>query len=226
MLAYSINRQSLTLIRQAYRGQQKSMPQQIGRALRSLQSAVEVFKKAAEVYSAARGNPSAFVCFQHDSLSIQVMSASGELGRFDFHSDTPGTLMGKVVTERLSVHVPGFRKLDRRSLEQRRIDSGDAEVFSRQQKEVELVGDDGKVQKESHFSSQIIAVLPMDFTPESGSVLLTPLGIERSTPFAFGFIWEYQRERPFALPAIQEARTISAQFTYHIVKRLVRELGA
>ena len=90
---------------------------------------------------------------------------------------------------------------------------------------VQLVWDKGE-ETESYFSNVIVGVLPMEFKKESGSVLLTPLGIEQSTPLGFGIIWEYRERVPFSSSEIQAARTFSALFTLQIAERFINEQAA
>jgi len=186
-----------------------------------------VFSHAAQVYSELRGNASLFAIFHHDSMDLEVGSAARELevkpGQTTLPSDTPNPLLGYVLSSRCSIHVPDIRGLDKRSLAQRISDTGGQEVYNMDPVAFEML-EDGFVHDVALPARQVNALLPLGFSGERGSLLVTPLGLEASTRFAFGFMLEHLPERAFSLEEIVESQTYSALFTVEIVSRLLRQL--
>jgi len=235
MIAYALTRDSLGKVKAAYQQRMAHISESEAASLRGIETglgvcrtAEEVFEKAAGLYSPERGNSSLFACFHHNHLNLEVSSVSGALagssGRAEFISDNPPFLMGKVLGDRLSLHLQNLAGLDRRSFEQRIADTGGRQVFGAQDREVELVDEEGAVLTQWYYSRQLLGVLPMNFRREQGAMLLTPLGIENSTVLAFGLICEYREQGPFDPASIRSARNYSALFTQEIVKREIEEL--
>jgi len=139
-----------------------------------------------------------FVRFQQMDLTLHVESSSGELTgyqRIACEQPTAGPT-ALPLTSRKSVHLPDIR-------------SNRIELF-----------DDSSVEED--WALRIAT--PVGFAKKSGSVLITPLGLERSTPLGFGFIYEYSEEHPFSLVSIMSARTYSSLFTLDIFTKHIAEV--
>lgn len=236
MITYGINRTSLNKVH-SYLQQRLGRAEpavirncrSIERSLQKVKQDVDVFHQAAKVYSELRGNSSLFACYRHDSMSLEVMSGEGVLAtgtdRPMLPSDTPNPLLGYILLSRYSVHVPEIRGMDRRSLAQRISDSGGQEILSMGPIELEMFEQE-LVNSTSLPARQVNALLPLGFTAEKGSLLATPLGLEKSARFAYGFMLEYQTDRKFSIAEVSEAQTYSALFTMEIVRRVFSGLGA
>lgn len=178
----------------------------------------DVFKMAADLYSLVRGNAAALISFDHLMLTTKVEASSPlEAVPLAFPSNSPNCLMGEALGQRLSVHVPAIGYLERRSLADIQKISAGQRAFGTERTEVETTNGEGKVEAANYPANIITSLVPVGFN-KNGSLLLTPLGAERSTLFGFGFIWEYQATGPFSSEAIMLARTYAALFTYEIVK--------
>jgi len=77
----------------------------------------------------------------------------------------------------------------------------------------------------SHALDSELSVRPKGFLRREGAMLLTPLGIEGTTKLAFGFIQEYNPHGRFFQGLIDDARDLSALFTWQIVEKYVKESG-
>jgi hypothetical protein len=197
----------------------------IGTYLRSIKTPPKLFKHFAEIYSASRGNPAMFVRYDASIQTIVIEFASKTLIGADFPSNTPtANLMTRTLTERASVHIPTISGVERKSVLERINESAGRRIFSDMTFDVEFF-DEGKVTTEQYYNRSILEVLPREFNnKDRGAVLLTPLGLERSTELGFGFIFEYQEKCPFSISAIREARTYSAFFMLLIAERIVAEM--
>jgi hypothetical protein len=221
MISYAISRESLSKTQRAYLDRlQRSLTrtkgncQRIENALADCRTAEAVFEAAAQPYSAMRGYASLFVCFQHHDHSLRVMSASkvlrAEGGETSIPQDNvldkPNPFLHQILDERLSARIPYVGDLDRPVVQ------------------VEFLGGEGGL-REGHDTRGITAALPSHFKRKTGSLLFTPLGIERSTAFGLGYFCEYQEFGQFDLASIHTARVYSALFTWQIVERLVAEIS-
>lgn len=229
MPTFALSRGSLPTIKQVYGQRLRTAPDTIAANCRRMdqkfsghKSADSIFANAADAYSSCVGHDSLFACFDHQTVSLEIGSANGALeSRAGFHADTPNVLQTKTIGEdRLSVHVPSISGLDRRSLLQRISDTGGREIFGSKTIDVEYVSEN-KSETGSSFSSGIIGLLPKHFTLEEGAILLTPLGIEQSTPLGFGFFMEFMDNGIFLPVAIHQARTYSTFFTWQIISRIL-----
>lgn len=158
----------------------------------------ETFRQAAAIYSNYAGNPSMFVRFQQMDLTLHVESSSGELTGYERIACEQPTAGPTAIplTSRKSVHFPDIR-------------SNRIELF-----------DDCTVEEDRALR----VATPVGFSKKTGSVLITPLGLERSTSLGFGFIYEYNEENPFSLASIASARTYSSLFTLNIFTKHIAEL--
>ena len=168
----------------------------------------EIMSGAAGQYTNLRLNPSLFAVFDHESRELEVVSATGELagegGRTEFIQPYPSELMQRVLLDWQSVHMP--------------------DLSAEGMMEVELVRDEGK-EKAVLSPDDVLSVLPKGFKKKEGAMLLTPLGIEGTTPLAFGFIQEYSPLDRFFPMLIDDARDLSAFFTWQIVEKYATGSG-
>jgi hypothetical protein len=166
----------------------------------------ELLAGAAGHYTACRLNSSVFAVYDQESQRVEVVSAVGELadeaGRAEFLQPYPSVLMERVLLDWQSVHVP--------------------DLSAEQGVEVEFYRDEGK-QKETCSVDNVLSLMPKGFTKKEGAMLLTPLGIEGTTQLALGFIQECNPLNRFFQGLIDDARDLSALFTWQIIDRYVKE---
>jgi len=231
MLIYSLKTNSLPAIQRAYSAQYKAADikvrnkcEAVQKELVPLRTMADVFTRSAEIYSRIRPDSSAMFCsFSHISQTIELHSAVGLL-RGTLPGDQSNSLLGEALgRRRASLHFPDVAGVERKSLEQRLASSSGRELLCNQTIMAEQVSEEGSFIK-AVYTNRLLALVPEGFRFDRGALLVTPLGLERSTAFAFGAIIEHQENGPFSLEAINEARTLSHVFTWQIIEKLVAEM--
>ncbi|MFA6169744.1 MAG: hypothetical protein WCW67_03535 [Candidatus Margulisiibacteriota bacterium] len=230
-MLYALKINSLTTIQKAYSAKLgtadlkvRKKYEAVQQALIPLRSMDEVFASSAGIYAGLRNeNATMFLAFSHIGQTIEVQSAVGRL-QGCLPSDQPNSLLGEALgRRRVSLHLPDIAGVERKSLEQRLVGSSGREAICNQTIMVEQFSEEGFFTK-AIYSNRLLAIVPENFSFDRGALLVTPLGLERSTAFAFGAIIEHQENGPFSLEAINEARTLSHVFTWQIVEKIVAEM--
>jgi hypothetical protein len=231
-LLFNINRESVVIMRAFHQARMRDFPrlrpqvERLQAALAPITDPLAALQACAPLHTELTGNSTMFVRYDSADLTHAIESRSGVFQEppADFIADSPtANLMAKTLTVRQSVHVPSFANLDKRSIEQVIADTGGKEVYSSRTYQVELVAEND-VTVDTYYNKFIQNIIPYNLKPAEGAVLLTPLGLERSTEFGFGFIYEY-RPQPFSYRQIMEARALSTAFTLAITERIMAELG-
>lgn len=229
-MLYPIDRQGLSKARAAYRLLSQISPdvipacEKIRVELERLEGSLDVFKAGQNFYSRERGTPSAFVRFSQQEMSVTVESASDELGgkNFSFSSEVPPQLMSRSLIERVSLHIPTIVGIEKQSIDDRILASQGRRAFGVQKSTVQII-DEANQTVEEVQASNVVGLMPSGCDWQIGALLITPLGIEKSTEFGFGFIYEYREDGPFSLKEVKEARALSSLFALQIVKKVLAE---
>ncbi len=181
----------------------------------------QALKMSAGLYAGARAYPAILIGFNSRDLGLSIESVSPQFQDRDVSlpSYTPNQMLAFPLNSRESVHIPDISGLDRKSPIAMLAESHGQRLFSRNSQAGELISDAG-VTPRSFPNRFVLGAIPNELPAGGGALLFTPLGPDRVTELAYGFIFEYNAEGPFSPASIREARTLSAFFTLSIAEKI------
>lgn len=205
-----LTRQSTSLISQTLQQRMRSSPsltskcQQFIASLAEQKNLAETWRQAASIYTNIRNNESVLVFHDQPSQCLDVLSTSNffAANQLELTGEWTSCPLAKVINnDRKTIHVPNLKE----------------DLF-------QYFDDQATLFEEYEYPFRW-RVLPDDpFGKRPGALLITPLGLERSTLFGFGMIIEYQEQGPFDHASILEAQALATAFTYQMAIRYCKEI--